>query len=211
LTWLAARSSRKRWAVACRAPRKGQCGKRGQTRRAHGFKRAARSRRARIGRSRDVPARPMSVAEVDRRRRTQRSVHSPFHPIWIVHGDGSLACSPQASAKSAARRLRVKGRRGPNRSGNPSRDRYSRSVTTRAGARVSPIDGRHLGLQWLTSSSRRGLLRGLGGPKKPRSCESAAKANGEATGVSEARLVREWVEKYATHQPERPAKADRAS
>jgi len=76
---------------------------------------------------------------------------------------------------------------------------------------VSPIDGRHLGLQWLTSSSRRGLLRGLGGPKKPRSCESAAKANGEATGVSEARLVREWVEKYATHQPERPAKADRAS
>jgi len=59
---------------------------------------------------------------------------------------------------------------------------------------VSLVDGRHLGLQWLTSSSRRGLLRDLGGPKKPRSCESAATVNGEATGVSEARLARERVE-----------------
>jgi hypothetical protein len=38
------------------------------------------------------------------------------------------------------------------------------------------------------------LLRCLGGPKKPRSCESAATVNGEATGVPEARLVRECAE-----------------
>jgi len=39
---------------------------------------------------------------------------------------------------------------------------------------MSPSDGRHLGLQWLTSSSRRVSSCGLGDPKKPRSCESAA-------------------------------------
>jgi len=76
---------------------------------------------------------------------------------------------------------------------------------------VSLIDGRHLGLQWLTSSSRRVCRCGLGGLKKPRSCESAATANGDATEVSEARLGRECVEQNATHQPGRPAEADRAS
>jgi len=74
--------------------------KRGQTRRAHGFKRAARSRRARIGRSRGVPARQLSVAEVDRRRRTQRSVRSPLHAIWRAYGDGGLAHGRKRAPKA---------------------------------------------------------------------------------------------------------------
>jgi len=78
------------------------------------------------------------VAEVARRRRTQRSVRFPLHPIWKSYGDGSLGRSQQAGVTSAARRLRSKGRRGSDRSGNPSRDRYSRPISTRAGARVSP-------------------------------------------------------------------------
>jgi len=38
------------------------------------------------------------------------------------------------------------------------------------------------------------LFRSLGGPKKPRSCESAATVNGEATRVSEARFARKCAE-----------------
>jgi hypothetical protein len=79
---------------------KGKRVKRGQTRRAHGLKRVARSRRARIGRSRDVPARQLSVAEVDRRRQTQRSVRSPFHPIWSAYGDGGLAHGRERAPKA---------------------------------------------------------------------------------------------------------------
>jgi len=42
---------------------------------------------ARVG----VPARRSLFAEVDRRRRTQRSVRSSFHPIWGADVDGGLA------------------------------------------------------------------------------------------------------------------------
>lgn len=62
--------------VSSRVPQRsqGRRGKRGQTRRVTGFKRADHSRRARIGRSRDVPVRlVVNVAEVAKRRRTQKS------------------------------------------------------------------------------------------------------------------------------------------
>jgi len=75
----------------------------------HRFKRAVRSRRARIGRSKSRARASLSiVAEVDRRCRAQRSVRSQFHPIWGANRDGSLAHSQQASAKSVARWLRAK-------------------------------------------------------------------------------------------------------
>jgi len=63
LTQLAARSSRKGWAVARRALRKGQHGKRGQTRRATDPKRAGRSRWARIGRSKRLCSRVVSLLQ----------------------------------------------------------------------------------------------------------------------------------------------------
>jgi len=89
LMWLAARSSRKGWAGRMPCSSQGAHGKRGQTRRAHGSKRAGRSRRARIGRSGSVLARRCrNVAEVDERRRTQRSVRSSFHPIRERTGTG---------------------------------------------------------------------------------------------------------------------------
>lgn len=77
--------------VSSRVPQrsKGRGGKRGRTRRVTGFKRADHSRRARIGRSRGVPVRlVVNVAEVAKRRRTQRSARSPLHPIWESCGTG---------------------------------------------------------------------------------------------------------------------------
>jgi hypothetical protein len=106
----------------------------------------------------------------------------PFHQTWGACGDGGLDRSQPAGAKSAAQRLRPKGRRGPYRSGNPSRDRYSRTVSARAGARVSPNGGRHLRSKWLVLPSRGDLLRGLGGPKYLGSCESAVGRMGRRQG-----------------------------
>jgi len=71
--------------MSCRMPcpsERRSAGSEGRTRRASGSKRAERPRRARIGRSNRLCSRVVClVAEVDRRRRTQRSVRSPFHPI----------------------------------------------------------------------------------------------------------------------------------
>jgi len=71
--------------MGCRMPHRperARAGSGGRTRRACGSKRAEHSRRARIGRSNGLCSRVVClVAEIDRRRRTQRSVRSPFHPI----------------------------------------------------------------------------------------------------------------------------------
>jgi len=147
----------------------------------------------------------VNVAEVDRRRRTQRSVRSRISPdLRSVRGRGSRP-QPASGRESAARRLRAKGRRGPGRSGNPSRDR------TRDWFRLAQERGRLLSIEGTSDCSGWPHLHGaagwrsLGDPNKPRSCESAATVNGEATGVSEARLVRECVEE-ARHATTRAAR-----
>jgi hypothetical protein len=75
--------------------------------------------------------------------------------------------------ESAARRLRVKGRRGPGRCGN-SRDRTRKPATIRACARVPPSDGRHLG-----SKSWPHLHGGVG--------EAVSAASGRAVRALKAR------------------------
>lgn len=81
--------------------RKGKRGKRGQN--AEG-ERLQKGRTFKAGEDRTlekvVLARCKFVAEVDRRRRTQRSVRSPLHPIWGAYGDGSLDRSQQAGASA---------------------------------------------------------------------------------------------------------------
>jgi hypothetical protein len=206
LMWLAARSPRKRWARRVRALRK-----RGSQTRANAEGAGLQKGRA-IHSERGLNARGVcsrvvvvNVAEVDRRRRTQRSVRSRISPdLRSVRGRGSRP-QPASGRESAARRLRAKGRRGPGRSGNPSRDR------TRDWFRLAQERGRLLSIEGTSDCSGWPHLHGaagwrsLGDPNKPRSCESAATVNGEATGVSEARLVRECVEeaRHATTQAAR--------
>jgi len=102
----------------CRTPRasKEGRGKRGPTHR-HGLalgKRARRSRRARIGRSRSCSRVVDVVAEVDRQWPAQRSGRTPFHPIWTRFGDGRLA----RGSTYESTQLRVKRHWHPHRSGN---------------------------------------------------------------------------------------------
>jgi hypothetical protein len=47
---------------------------------------------------------------------------------------------------------------------------------------VSPIDGRHLGLPWLISSSRGDPPRGLGSPKKPARAKARRRRMGKRQG-----------------------------
>lgn len=154
LTWLAARSPRERWAHARRATRErgaGGEGKReGRTASKGSFVQGGRGSDARGACPRVVSL----FAEVDRRRRTQRSARSPFHPIWGACRDGSLAHGRHASAR-APRRAAGKGAPRAGSKRKPSRDRRSRSATVRAGARASPTDERHPGSARSASSSRR--------------------------------------------------------
>jgi len=109
LGWLAARLSREGWAIASCAPSKGVAREaRANAEDDVAPKEPSVHGAARIGRSRGVPVRRNRfVAEVVRQRWTQRSVRTPFHPIWVAHRDGGLVRRQQASAKSAARHLRM--------------------------------------------------------------------------------------------------------
>jgi len=91
---------------------KGARGKRGQTRRTTWLQKGPEFMAGRGSGARGVCSRVVVVyvAEVDRQRRTQRSVRSQLHPIWGAYGDGGLVRGQQAGAKSAARRLRANGR-----------------------------------------------------------------------------------------------------
>jgi len=91
--------------------RKESRGKRGQTRRTMWLQKSLAFTARRGSDARGVPVRRNRfVAEVVRQRWTQRSVRTPFHPIWVAHRDGGLVRRQQASAKSAAQHLRMNGR-----------------------------------------------------------------------------------------------------
>jgi hypothetical protein len=158
LMWLAARSPRKRWARRVRALRK-----RGSQTRANAEGAGLQKGRA-IHSERGLNARGVcsrvvvvNVAEVDRRRRTQRSVRSRISPdLRSVRGRGSRP-QPASGRESAARRLRAKGRRGPGRSGNPSRDR------TRDWFRLAQERGRLLSIEGTSDCSGWPHLHGAAG------------------------------------------------
>lgn len=88
------------------------------------------------------------VAEVGRRRRTQRSACRCFHPKEAAGGDGGLASHGRRARK---RHVTAASERAA-RAGlwrKTSRDR-THSVTIRARARVSPSDERHFGSRRLS-------------------------------------------------------------
>jgi len=83
------------------------------------------------------------VAEVGRRRRTQRSACRSFHPKEAASGDGGLASH---GGRARKRHVTAASERAA-RAGSwrkTSRDRTD-PVTIRARARVSPADERHFG------------------------------------------------------------------
>lgn len=98
-----ARCSRSSRGLRCRTPcsSKEAHGKREQTHKRLGL---TKGPRLQAGEDRSVVgcarASLSSVAEVGRRRRTQKSVHFPFHPIWVLHADGGLACGEEVSAEA---------------------------------------------------------------------------------------------------------------
>jgi len=151
------------------------------------------------------------VAEVDRRRRIERSVHSSLHPIWRAYGDGDLARSQWANVKSVARRLRAK-------------------WTSRAGSRRKPITWSLLEIgsgsrgsagviyRWKSPlAALTGLLFNGGSRQAVSAALLSSRAwkrserRREATGVSEVRLARKCVEENVTHQPGQPTEVDQAS
>jgi hypothetical protein len=103
MSWLAARSSREMMSLRVPYLLKRGCGRRGANVENAGPEGFMRSR----GRGSDAqgpcPCVVSLLAEVDRRRRTQRSVRSPLHPIWGAYRDGGLANGRHASAKAPRR------------------------------------------------------------------------------------------------------------
>lgn len=150
------------------------------------------------------------VAEVEKRCRAQKSVRSLFHQIGGAYGDGGLAHVEQASVKSAARRVWVKGCREPNRHGNHHVTVLEIGGGSRRRAGVS-CRWKAPQVELPASSSRRSRRPDLGGLKWPRSCESAALVNEDATGVSEAQFTRKHAAQQVGCQAGWLAKADQAS
>jgi hypothetical protein len=141
--------------VGSRAPRHSEerRGRRGQTLKAQVSKRVVRIG-GRGSDARGACPRVVGVfAEVDRRRRTQRSARSPLHPIWKACGDGGLVYGRHASAK-APRRVAGEwaSRAGSKR--KPSRDR------TRDRRRFAQVRGRLLPMEDTSDQRDRPHLHG---------------------------------------------------
>lgn len=161
----------------------------------------------RIGRSLDVLARRSVVAEVGRRRLTQRSAGRSFHPRGGTRGDGGLA-RPRMLAR---KRYAAAAREGAPRAGllwKTSRDHTEIRHHPRKSADV-PCRRKSPQIAAPSSSSRRGWQNGLGSLGRPSLSRKHGRChNEEATGVSEVRLDGSAGKNTPRTNPSEPTEAD---